>query len=126
MKRYKSSEIEKINLNEGGIIGILWINDELDLRLRIDWCGQKDLQDNFDFENIKTSLTFSFATNIEFNFKFAPTQMKGMEITSFNYFLKEDGRYEIEITMDFQPIGFIKLFCNDFYFLIEENKEEPQ
>jgi hypothetical protein len=121
MKEYTTSDIDKIVFDESGILSIEWINEEIDLKFLIDWCGQEDLEENFDFNKITTNLYFEFVTNVEFNFKFKEENLKAIEITCFNHLLLPDGTYEIEFIFEFQPVGYIRFRCNDFKFVIEDN-----
>ena len=120
MKKFHANEIDKINLDESGIISISWVNDEKDLNLLIDWCGQEDLAETFDFNNIICNLYFDFVTNVEVNFRFDDGNMRALEISEFNYFIDEQGIYNIEIVFYFQPVGFIKFKCNNFEFIVED------
>ncbi len=118
---YKNEEIDSIILDESFIQGFNWINDNDGLEMDIDWNGQQDLVDIFDFMNVKTKLKFSLVYNIQFNFEFkGQCTMGALEITSFSY-IKKLSNYEIEFKFDFSPVGYIKFNCNDFYFEIIEN-----
>jgi len=120
LKEFNIDQLAKINFDESGIIGILWANDENDLNLLIDWCGQEDMANDFDFNNIATHLYFEFVTNVEFNFKFNEKNMKAIEISHFNYTIRPDSTYDIEFLFDFQPVGHMKFRCNDFKFVIDK------
>lgn len=118
MKIYKNQEIGKINLDESGILSITW-KDKENLEMLIDWCGQQNLQDEVDFNNVRTTLHFDFISDWEFNFKSRAQLLGGPEITSFKFLTMPDEQYRIEMTFDYQPIGCIKLTCSDFRFVIE-------
>ena len=122
-RQYVNQEIDQINLNESGIIGILWKGEnEIDLELIIDWCGQYDLKEEIDFNNISTKLIFEFCHDINFDFKHKPPYTIGaLEITEFTYNeLPDNGGYLIEFRFDFQPNGYIKFNCSNFRFIVEE------
>ncbi len=121
MITYKNDDLNKIIINESFIEKIEWLNKGKDLSFSIDWCGQEDLADEIDFLNVKTNLIFKFSTEIEFNFKYEDDSMGAMEITEFNFVKNENGKYQIKFDFAYQPIGYIKFNCNDFYFEIIPN-----
>ncbi len=121
---YKNEEIDRIVLDESGIIGIRWTMDEnnhpVNIEMEMDWNGQEDLVGEYDFMKIKTKIFFSLVHDAKFNFEFKGQNTIGdLEITTFSY-LKEDLIYKIEFRFDFSPVGYIKFNCIDFYFEIEE------
>ena len=68
---YRDDEIDKINLDESFIKSFRWLDDEeghpVNLEVEIDWNGQKDLVEDFDFMSIK-----SRSVGGDRNFKFRP------------------------------------------------------
>ena len=62
---YKNEEVKDIILDECGIIGFSWINEELDFDIQIDWNGQSDLADDFDFMETKAHLVFHWITELK-------------------------------------------------------------
>ena len=121
---YKNEEIDKIVLEESGIKGIKWIEDTntnpVNIEIEIDWNGQQDLVESFDFMNIRTKLFFSLVHNAKFDFEFKnPYTIGKIEITNFSY-IKKEHVYTIEFKFDSSPVGFIKFNCVDFYFEIIE------
>ncbi len=47
---YKNEEIDFINLNESGIVAMAWTGDnETDFETIIDWNGQENLKNKYDF-----------------------------------------------------------------------------
>lgn len=120
MNIYNSSDIEKININESIIMGFSWINNKQDFKIIIDWNGQENLKNIWDFNKISTHLYFDFVTDVEFNFKFNENTMGAIEITSFKFNPSNQGLFAIEFLFDFYPVGFIKFVCNDFRFVIED------
>lgn len=65
-KTYINEEIDKIILDESGITGFSWIGEEeLDFEINVDWNGQYDLVNHFDFMNIKTILRFEWVTEVK-------------------------------------------------------------
>jgi hypothetical protein len=118
MKTYINQEIEKIIINESLINGISWSNEFKDVIIDLDWAGQDDLKEEFDFLKIKTSLYFEFVTEMESKLKFQPKTMGALEIGSFSFALK-DKIWLIEFRFDFYSIGYIKFNCNNLKFIIE-------
>ena len=115
---YKNNEIRNIVIDESFIQGIIWKNDGKDIQMIIDWNGQKNLEDKFDFLKIKTKIMFEFVTDFQIKIDFGE-YIGEMEITSFSFKEKEDIR-EVFFSFNFIPKGFIKFKCNDLYFIIEE------
>lgn len=119
MTEYKIESLDKIILDESLITGFTWENKWKDLRIEIDWCGQEDLKEHFDFNAIKTHLLCEFVTEAEFNYKFKEGTMGALEITSLNLTLK-DKVWFVEFRFDFYPVGKVCFFCNEMRFIIED------
>jgi hypothetical protein len=118
MRTFSDQELEKIIINESLITRITWVNHFADLVIQIDWCGQEDLKNEFNFMKIRSSLHFDFTTEVEFDFKFKPTNMGALEITTFT-FEKKLNIWAIAFEFSFYPVGHIKFNCNDFRFVVE-------
>lgn len=117
---YKNEEIDKIILDESGIIGFSWTGkEELDFEISIDWNGQYDLMNYFDFMNVKTILRFEWVTEVKIMIDYKD-QIKAPSIQSFSYKKNNNGKYNINIDCNFDSIGYINLNCNKFFFRIIE------
>ena len=116
---YKNEEVKDIILAECGIIGFSWINEELDFDIQIDWNGQSDLADDFDFMETKAHLVFHWITELKIMLDYKD-QIKASSIESFSFKKNEYG-YNININCNFDSIGYINFNCYDFYFEIIEN-----
>lgn len=124
MRTFNTEEISSLNFNESSILSIKWINENgIDLEMDIDWCGQENLADEIDFNNVKTKLVFRFVSNLDVRFQHNEVWTIGpMEITEFKFQKTNIGQYQIEINMDFQPVGFIKFHCSNFNFVVLEKQ----
>ena len=130
---YRDDEIDKINLDESFIKSFRWLDDEeghpVNLEVEIDWNGQKDLVEDFDFMSIRTRMVFSLVVNAKFCFEFKkPYTIGGMEISAFEYNYNPDHLdYSIEFQFYFSPVGSVKFNCSEFYFeIIERMQPEEQ
>ena len=114
-----NQEVDKIIIDESLIESISWENQFKDIVIKIDWCGQEDLKELINFNQINSSLHFEFVTEFDSAIRFKETTMGGMEITSFS--CKEyESKWLIEFRFDFYPVGFIKFECNALKFIVEE------
>jgi hypothetical protein len=119
--KFINEQIEEIILDESFINGLLWTGENgINLEILIDWCGQENLKNKFNFENINTKLLFEYCYEIDFNFKHQnPYTLGNLEITKFKYTKIENNNYLIEFIFDFSPKGSLKFYCNNFIFIIE-------
>lgn len=117
-KCFKNEEIDRINLVESGIVSLTWKNNEQDLEFIIDWCGQENLKNEFDFNSISTKLEFKFVTDLKLSIDYG-SKMGAIEISAFS-FKKGQDVYEIDFRFDFNPVGFMKFYCNSLDFIIQE------
>lgn len=63
---YKNEEVDSIIINESTIESISWLGLRgLDLKIIIDWNGQENLKDDYDFLNINTQMIFEFVTDLK-------------------------------------------------------------
>jgi hypothetical protein len=116
---YKNERLSELVINESVILGFRWANDAKDVEMDIDWCGQENLKNEFDFLKIKTKLFFQFVTDLEISIDFGRYNMGTMEITTFSFTLN-DNVWDVMFTFNYIPKGFIKLKCNTLSFLIEQ------
>ncbi|WP_320969579.1 hypothetical protein [Bacteroides nordii] len=115
---YKNEEIDFINLNESGIVAMAWTGDnETDFETIIDWNGQENLKNKYDFLYIKTKIVFEFVTNliIQINSK---EFMGALEIYDFSYLKRENNTYNITFRFELSQKGSINLDCVGFSFII--------
>lgn len=117
MTNYINDRINELVIDESIILGFNWINEAKDFELNIDWCGQEDLKQTFEFRNISTKFLFEFVTDLEFKIDYGSSNMGAMEITSFS-FIKFDKIWEVMFKFDFVPKGFLKFKCNKLEFII--------
>ena len=117
---YQNDELSKIVLDESGITGIEWTNDEIDLEVKIDWNGQYDLKDIFN--EITTKLIFNWVTDlvIALNYK---EQIKAPEITKFSFKKNLNNSYKINFSFHSNVNGHISFNCNSLHFEIIENND---
>ena len=117
----ENEQLESIILDESSITSIEWINEGVDIRMKIYWCGQESYFDKIDMLNIFTNLFFRGVNNVEINFAYTNDFSIGnIEITKFS-FKRVDSRYFVDFTFDFQPQGYIKFQCDDIIFSIVES-----
>jgi hypothetical protein len=117
---YKNEEVNSIIIDESNIISILWVNNALDFVIIIDWNGQYDLKDEFDFMNIETRLIFNWVTNLKIDLNWNNNQIGSPEISSFSFQKQLNGTYNINLDCNFDSIGYVNFNCNDFCFEIIE------
>lgn len=116
----RNSELKDIIIDESFIEGILWEKEGENLSIKIDWCGQANLENTYDFNKITTFLLFEYVTNLHFDFNFGPSNMGNIEISSF-MFKEINNIFEVSFRFNFIPNGFINFYCNDLSFNIIEN-----
>lgn len=115
---YKNEEIDFINLNESGIVAMAWTGDnETDFETIIDWNGQENLKNKYDFLYIKTKIVFEFVTNFSIQID-SKEFMGALEIYDFSYIKREDNTYNITFRFELSQKGFINLDCVGFSFVI--------
>jgi hypothetical protein len=118
MHSFINQELGRIIIDESQIKGIFWSNKFEDLTVDIDWCGQEDLKEEIDFNNVKSLLIFEFVTEYEINFRFEESTMGAIEITLFSFEFKEE-KWAIEFKFRFHPVGYIRFNCNNFRFIVD-------
>lgn len=117
---YKNEEIDNIIIDESSIRSFSWINqDELDLEMQIDWNGQYNLKDEFDFMSVKTKLFFSWITDLKMNLDWKNT-IGSPGVTTFSFKKNFNNTFKIYFELDFNAVGYISFNCNEFYFEIIE------
>lgn len=117
---YKNEEVNSIIIDESSILSISWINqDQLNLEMLIDWNGQYNLKDEFDFMNIKTRMIFNWITDLKINLDWK-NSIGSPGITTFSFKEEPNKTFNINFELDFNATGYIKFNCNDFYFEIIE------
>lgn len=126
-------EIKIINLNDSGIVKFVWTGKgHKDLELYINWCGQEEFADIFDFDNIDMKMICQNV--IEFNLRadFKDLSMGPLEIWEFNYKIIESRKYNITKQKKYYNIcfdlvtnsnNFLKIICDNFYFMIDEKSQ---
>lgn len=119
-KIYVNEEVNKIILDESGIIGFSWTGEEeTNFEIQIDWNGQSDLKEEFDFTKIKTKLVFIWVTNLKMNLDWR-NYIQSPVITIFSFKKEPHNTFSINFELDFNALGYICFNCNDFYFEIIE------
>lgn len=115
---YKNEEIDFINLNESGIVAMAWTGDnETDFETIIDWNGQENLKDDYDFLNINTQMIFEFVTDLKIHLD-CSNQIGRLGIYDFSYLKNEDGTYNVNFQFKLGKKGIINFNCNSFSFVI--------
>lgn len=123
---YKNEEIEYINLDDSGIIYFNWYGShQKNLELLIDWCGQLEFVNIYDFDNIKTKLIFQNISCFDLQANFKPYSMGTLDIYEWNYEIDENNKYNLYFKLVGNHNNFIKITCEVFYFEIIE-KVKPQ
>ena len=115
---FVNNEVEQIVLDESGLLGFQFINNEKDMVFFIDWCGQANMSTDIDFNNITSNLIFEFVTDLELNIK-SDSGMGAFEITRFA-FAEANGTWTVEFIFSFGAKGAIRFKCNRIVFLIED------
>ncbi len=115
---YKNEEVDSIIINESTIESISWLGLRgLDLKIIIDWNGQEDLKNDYDFLNINTQMIFEFVTDLKIHLD-CSNQIGRLGIYDFSYLKNEDGTYNVNFQFKFGKKGIINFNCNRFSFVI--------
>lgn len=117
---FKNDEVTDINLCDSGIRAIRWLGVNYEnLELTIDWCGQEDLNNVFDFDNISTKMVFNNVSDFSLNGYYPDENTIGLlDIDYFEFTLNSSGKYYIYFDLIISSNSYLKFNCNNFYFEI--------
>ena len=106
-RKYKNEESDNINLIESWINRIDFNNESREVHFEFEWT-----------EGDSLTCVCNIFSNFEMRTSYSPYGSLGaLEISGFSY-LKRNNGYIIQFNFDYPPsIGYIKLYCKDFYFI---------
>lgn len=124
-KIYINEEIKNINLGDSLIMYFNWTSSNLKkLEVTIDWCGQIEFVNIYDFNNIDTKIILEDILNFDLKVNFQEDSMGALQIYEFYFEKDEKSNYNVYFDLITNSNNFLKITCRNFYFEIIE-KPKP-